>query len=227
MKTEQWADRTGIDLYVSILEAEFGYSSGLRLAVAHAAGSTGRGVHEAERQLAAAFPARRRAEFLAGREALHRALGRAGLDSGPVLRDGPRPRLPAGVRASISHSQGVAVALAGPAARYRTLGVDIELCGPPTAAAHLVLNRGERHLFDRSAPDAADRLLALYSAKEAAFKALSPLLEPEELPGLRAVRLTPRQDGWQAAPVARPGLRVAVSVRRLGAGVLGWALPAG
>ncbi|WP_280724667.1 4'-phosphopantetheinyl transferase superfamily protein [Kitasatospora sp. MAA4] len=178
-----------------------------------------------EQRFAAAFPERRRVEFLAGREALHRALDAVGLDRGPVLCDGPRPRLPVGVRASISHSQGVAVALAGPAEHFRTVGIDLELSGPPLAAAHLVLGPAESGLLDPAAPDATERLLALYSAKEAAFKALSPLVDGDALPGLRAIRLTAGPDGWHASPVARPDLAVQVTVRRTAGGVLSWALP--
>ncbi|MFB7470643.1 4'-phosphopantetheinyl transferase superfamily protein [Kitasatospora sp. NPDC056184] len=232
---------------VGRLIAEIGQNSsgadGLRLAAVRIADLDGPGGYEEERRLAATLPARRRAEFLAGRAAAHRALAGAGLDDGPVLFEGRRPRPPAAARVSISHSGGVAVALAGPADRYRTLGVDVELGGgPPLAAAHLVLGPAERAgggLLDTGAPDAAEQLVALFSAKEAAFKALGPLVAPDELPGLRAVVFTPepgpraRPDGgrcaggsaWLAAPEARPDVRVRVTVRRLAAGVLSWALP--
>ncbi|QKW07758.1 4'-phosphopantetheinyl transferase superfamily protein [Streptomyces sp. NA04227] len=181
-------------------------------------------VTDEERRLARTMPQPRRGDFLIGRSALHRAVRAAGLTAGAVLRDGPRPRLPEGLAASISHSRGVAVALAGAADRFPALGVDLELTDLPVRAAHLVLREPEHALLGpaRTAPK---RLLALYSAKEAAFKALSPLLGPE-LRGLRDLRLTPDGDGFLARALVCPGPRVRVTVRHLaGGGVLCWALP--
>ncbi len=65
-------------------------NAGLGFAVVHADELKGRGGHPVEQRFAAEFPERRRVEFLAGREALHRALDSAGLPGGPVLCDGPR-----------------------------------------------------------------------------------------------------------------------------------------
>ncbi|MBY8341418.1 MULTISPECIES: 4'-phosphopantetheinyl transferase superfamily protein [unclassified Streptomyces] len=183
-------------------------------------------VEEAERRLSLTMPPRRRADFLTGRSALHRALRVAGLAAGAVLCDGPRPLLPEGISASISHSGGVAVAVAGPSEQFRTLGVDLELGGLPQEAAHLVLRGPETRLL-RGAPDAAaQRLLTLYSAKEAAFKALSPVIGPELL-GLRDIRLEASADGYLAQATRRPGPLLHVSTRQLPQGVLCWAVPQG
>lgn len=183
-------------------------------------------VRDAERRMSRTMPPRRRADFLIGRSALHRALRAAGLTAGAVLHEGPRPRLPDGISASISHSEGVAVAVAGPADRFRTLGVDLELTGLPLQAAHLVLRSTELELLDRAGAAAGRRLDAMYSAKEAAFKALSPLLG-SDLPGLRDIRLEPHSDGYLAHATPQPGLSVQVTVRRLPQGVLCWAIPPG
>lgn len=180
-------------------------------------------VAEAERRVARTMPQRRRTDFLIGRSALHRALRAAGLSADAVLFDGPRPRLPDGISASISHSGGMAVAVAGSTDRFSTMGIDLELGGPPLAAAHLVLRGPETALLG-SADTAARRLLALYSAKEAAFKALSPILGPD-LPGLRDIQLEAHADGYLAHAVHHPGPLLRVSVRRLPQGVLCWALP--
>ncbi|MFJ5549099.1 4'-phosphopantetheinyl transferase superfamily protein [Streptomyces sp. NPDC093225] len=178
-------------------------------------------VHEAELALAAQMPPARRADFLIGRCALRRALRDAGIAAGPVLREGPRPRFPAGVTGSVSHSRGVAVAVVARTAEVPGLGVDLEFGGPPPAAAHLVLGPAERDLVRSAA--AQRRMLELYAAKEAAFKALSPLLGAE-LPGLRAVRLRPRADGFAAGPAAGPGPEALVTCRPVPGGMLAWAV---
>ncbi|WP_406423245.1 4'-phosphopantetheinyl transferase superfamily protein [Streptomyces sp. NBC_00873] len=180
-------------------------------------------VREAEQRMARAMPPKRRADFLIGRSALHRALRSAGLTADAVLFEGPRPLLPEGISASISHSDGVAVAVAGPSERFRSLGVDVELTGLPLEAAHLVLRGAETAELQQAGDAAQQRLLAMYSAKEAAFKALSPLLGPE-LPGLRDLRLTADADGYLARATRHSELRVRVSVRRLPQGVLCWAV---
>ncbi|MYW19184.1 4'-phosphopantetheinyl transferase superfamily protein [Streptomyces sp. SID2955] len=181
-------------------------------------------VTDEERCLARTMPQPRRGDFLIGRSALHRAVRAAGLTAGAVLCDGPRPRLPEGISGSISHSRGIAVAVAAPADRFPTLGIDLELADLPVRAAHLVLREPERPLLGPP-PTAARRLLTLYSAKEAAFKALSPLTGPA-LRGLRDLRLTPDGTGFLARADGHPEHLVRVSVRELpGGGLLCWALP--
>jgi 4'-phosphopantetheinyl transferase EntD len=181
-------------------------------------------VTDEERRLARTMPEARRSDFLIGRSALHRAVRAAGLTAGSVLCDGPRPRLPEGIAASISHSGGVAVAVAGPSVRFRTLGVDLEMTQLPVRAAHLVLRGPERPLLGPPRT-AARRLLALYSAKESAYKALHAVVDPAPR-GLRDVRLEPDGAGYLAWAAGHPRTRVHVSVRQLpDRGVLCWALP--
>ncbi|MFF9767778.1 4'-phosphopantetheinyl transferase [Streptomyces sp. NPDC014636] len=175
-------------------------------------------VIDEERRLARTMPPPRRGDFLIGRRALHRTVRAAGLTAGPVLCDGPRPRLPEGISASISHSRGIAVAVAGPADRFPTLGIDLELADLPVRAAHLVLREPERPLLGPPRT-AARRLLTLYSAKEAAFKALSPLTGPA-LRGLRDLRLTPDGAGFLAQADGHPERRGRVSVGQLPQGGL-------
>ncbi|MCT2589304.1 4'-phosphopantetheinyl transferase superfamily protein [Streptomyces sp. N2-109] len=181
-------------------------------------------VREAERQLSRTMPPRRRADFLIGRSALHRALRAAGMSADAVLYDGTRPLLPDGTSASISHSEGVAVAVAGRSEDFRTLGVDLELNAPPLAAAHLVLSGPEEASLGQAGSVARQRLFVMYSAKEAAFKALSPVLGPE-LRGLRDIRLHTHNDGYLAGVPRHPSVSVRVTVRHLPQGVLCWAVP--
>lgn len=196
---------------------------GVGFAVASAHEGPPVAVADEERYLARTMPRPRRSDFLVGRSALHRAVRAAGLTAGPVLCDGPRPRLPEGLSASISHSRGVAVAVAGPADRFPALGIDLEFAQLPVRAAHLVLREPECPLLGPPR-SAAQRLLTLYSAKEAAFKALSPLVGPA-LRGLRDLRLDPDGAGFLARATGCTEYRVRVSVRRLPhGGVLCWAL---
>ncbi|MFE0672972.1 enterobactin synthetase [Streptomyces sp. NPDC058867] len=112
------------------------------------------------------MPARRRSEFLAGRLAARRALRAVGLDCGDVPRAGRLPLFPPGRAASISHSAGVALAVARAPGRDTPLGCDLELCPLPPGAARLVLRADEEHLLREWS------VTALFSAKEAAWKAL-------------------------------------------------------
>ncbi|MEN8654880.1 enterobactin synthetase [Streptomyces sp. 21So2-11] len=172
-----------------------------------------------EEQLCAGhLPARART-FLSGRAALRRALARAGQPGGataeiPYEADGFRPRLPRGSVGSLSHSGGVAVALAAPAARCAGLGVDLERHPLPQAAGRVVLS-GKEQLFltgefgDFGGPgelgvlgaDAAceRRLRELFSAKESAYKALYGLLPPPQRPTtLLGIAIRPVPGGFAA-----------------------------
>lgn len=181
----------------------------------------------AERRLAAPMHPRRRDTFLAGRYAARRALGAAGLPTGAILYegDGRRPAFPGGSAGSLTHSGGLAAAVAADVRRYRALGCDLELRPLPREAAHLVLAPEELRWLDReSDPDATEgRLLALFSAKEAAFKAYGALLAADAPTTLRAVTIRPVADGFRTAPgraAAHPQLLV--RSRAVGRGVFSW-----
>ncbi len=123
---------------------------------------------------------RRAAEYAAGRLAARRAL-RAMTGQASWIERGSdgRPVWPAGIRASISHSASLAVCVVSTA----TVGVGVDIEGLPSAE-HLY--RGQ-HLFadareQRLIAEAADSELAalrLFSAKEAAFKALPVELQAD------------------------------------------------
>ncbi|MEV0279498.1 4'-phosphopantetheinyl transferase superfamily protein [Streptomyces sp. NPDC050610] len=138
-------------------------------------------LHPAERELADALNGARRRDFVAGRHAAADAMRLLGR-SGPVLRDGPRPRFPPGVHGSVSHCQGgAAAALAGVGPRIAGVGVDVERLGrlnPRTA--RLVLTPRERAGLLREPADAA-LLTVAFSAKEAAYKALCGLAAERDL----------------------------------------------
>ncbi|MEE1928328.1 4'-phosphopantetheinyl transferase superfamily protein [Streptomyces sp. TRM 70351] len=205
--------------------------SGLRLGVALAADPRAVPAGRAEEAAAAAMPPRRRREFLAGRLAARRALRAAGLECGEIPRAGRLPRFPPGRAASIAHSAGVAVAVARVPGPDLPLGCDLELRPLPASAARLVLREDEAALLRAARPGAAPwSVTALFSAKEAAWKALHT--GPRALPdgALRSLRdLRARPDGAALRIEVRgDGARaVRVAVAPLGVGVfstvLGWA----
>ena len=152
--------------------------------------------------IARALP-KRVAEFTAGRIAARRALAQAGVMAGALER-GPGGIVlwPDGATGSISHGGGmvaaVAVAQAGAAADVATLGVDLE----PLS------DRAEGLADTIATPEEADRarsweggLLRVFSAKEAAFKALYPRVGAYF--GFHALEVT-LSDGGFAARLARP-----------------------
>ncbi|MFJ3441177.1 enterobactin synthetase [Streptomyces sp. NPDC086081] len=183
----------------------------------------------AEAAAAAAMPPRRRLEFLAGRRAARRALRAVGLDCGEIPRRGRLPVFPPGRAASISHSAGIAVAVAAAPGRGLPVGCDLELRPLPREAARLVLCEDEESLLtDAGLPPgagAAGSVTALFSAKEAAWKALTVITaEGREGPAgsLRELRVSPGGESLRVCLRAEPARAVRVRVVRVGAGVFGY-----
>jgi 4'-phosphopantetheinyl transferase EntD len=177
-----------------------------------------------EQRIAMRMPSRRRADFLLGRHALRGAARSIGVDGlADPIGTGERgaPDVPSDLAASLSHSGGVAVALVAESARFATVGVDLELTGLPVEAAHLVLNEQERGwLTECQTRDQQEhRLLAAFSAKEAAFKALDRLAD---LGTPRRVQLLPTDGGFIAWSPRRYAERLRVRVHPIGHGVLTW-----
>lgn len=120
------------------------------------------------------FPPARRREFLAGRLAAQAALAQFG-ERGLVGRLGHAPVWPEGYCGSISHSKGLAVAVAGTSRDWQALGVDLEPAPPAEVVPTL------RRAF---APDEWQACQAstepwvwarAWAAKEAAWKCASAL----------------------------------------------------
>ncbi|MFF4156682.1 4'-phosphopantetheinyl transferase [Streptomyces sp. NPDC001678] len=132
-------------------------------------------LHDDEMRLLRGLPARRRADFAAGRLAARRALAVLGVP-GPVLRDGRRPLFPAGTTGSISHCTGhIGVSFVSTHPGVAATGIDLERTDRLTrATARLVCTRHERAWVSR-ARRPESRLSVLFSAKEALYKALSGL----------------------------------------------------
>lgn len=117
---------------------------------------------------------KRRLEFTAGRTAARSALAQIGVAPGPIPCGPDRaPVWPAGVAASITHTAGIALAVAADGARIAGLGVDLE----PERELPPELARRIAAPSEIAALNAPLRLAALrlFSLKEAAFKAQYPI----------------------------------------------------
>jgi enterobactin synthetase component D len=129
-----------------------------------------------ERRHAEGLSGFRQMNWVAGRLAMHKALGALGTPPGDVLT-GPygEPLLPAGATGSISHKDGLVVAFAA-RAKHGHIGVDLEDGrGPTRDVAEKVLTAAELETV-RALP--AERqwpaTLMRFSIKEAVYKALFP-----------------------------------------------------
>lgn len=116
----------------------------------------------------------------AGRVAARRALSRLGVPEGSPLARAPggAPVWPPGAVGSISHTKSVAVAISAWASDVKTLGVDIEAEAPLDREVLEIISSPSQlsHIDDlrRAAGSPQPLHLIVFSAKEAAYKALSP-----------------------------------------------------
>jgi 4'-phosphopantetheinyl transferase EntD len=152
----------------------------------------------------------RRAEFAAGRHCAHRALATIGVDAGPIGRGARgQPVWPAGMTGSISHAAGLAAAVAGPVMEsVAALGLDVEAADALDEElwSH-VLTASERAVCEAS-DDPGAVATSVFSAKEAAFKAVYPLL------GVEIDFLEAHAElGAEAGTVELPGVGTSVVVR--------------
>lgn len=183
----------------------------------------------AEASAAATMTPGRRREFLAGRQAARRALRAVGVDCGEIPRAGRLPVFAPGRAASISHSAGIAVAVARGPGEDAPIGCDLELRPLPYGAARLVLGPDEERLLDLAAgtEGGPHSLTGLFSAKEAAWKALclaAGQAVTASMGTLRDLRAEPCGDALRIGPRAAPSYAVLVRVLPVGAGVFSYAL---
>jgi 4'-phosphopantetheinyl transferase EntD len=121
--------------------------------------------------------AARRAAFVAGRTAAHAALADLGRDVPSILVGSMRqPLWPPGTAGSLSHAGEFAVAMAAPLEHTGGVGIDIEVAQTAPELWDQVPRAAERRwLEDIADPAERDRMLvALFSAKEALYKAFFP-----------------------------------------------------
>lgn len=154
--------------------------------------------------LASAAP-RRRTQFLAGRHCASQALtagaAAAGVATPEVIvgtGEDDLPAWPAGWTGSISHTDGMAVAVVAPTTLCAALGIDVEPWIEPARAARLAdaiaLPEDVARVAAVAALTPAAALTLLFSAKEALYKALYP--EVRHYFGFDAARLHACGQGW-------------------------------
>ena len=118
---------------------------------------------------------KRKLEFAAGRIAAREALEGLGVPQIEILRgEGGEPRWPTGVVGSITHSTGLAMAMAGRIEDTASVGLDLEQRRPVEDIESLVAFGEERRWVASTPTLRDDRLLEIFAAKEAVFKALYP-----------------------------------------------------
>jgi 4'-phosphopantetheinyl transferase EntD len=119
---------------------------------------------------------RRRVYFGMGRAAARDALAELGIYGVAIERGASgEPLWPAGIVGAISHAGDLAIAIVGRQTDYAGLGIDIEQLsrGLTARAARLICTPAEMDWLAGEAD--STRLMMLFSAKEAVFKALFPI----------------------------------------------------
>ena len=166
---------------------------------------------------------KRRSEYVAGRQAARQALATLGQPPGPLMPGPDRaPQWPPQVVGALTHTRGWALACAAPASAFLGLGLDLEHVDGVRrmAIAPKIADAAERAWIDGD----KRRLVAVFSAKEAIYKALYP--HYGAFFGFNAVTLRWRGGGFEAT-LCQPlgdgypeGARLPVAVRWYGDYVL-------
>lgn len=121
--------------------------------------------------IAKAIP-KRQFEFAAGRRAARRALGGLGMPAAAIPAGPDRaPVWPDGIVGSITHDDGLALAVVGATDHVRAVGIDLTEAAPlPGQTRRAILHADEVNLSDLEAR-------AVFAAKECLFKALHPSVQ--------------------------------------------------
>ncbi len=149
-------------------------------AVCSAADREGYSLHLGEESfLSARAYEKKKLEFALGREAAHMALREIGIEGGPaVLRGtGGEPLWPLGVAGSISHCYPWSVAVVGQHSNDLAVGIDLESVDRLREIDIRNLICSDKELQWVQAGQIRERLLMVFSAKEAVYKALFPIYQ--------------------------------------------------
>jgi len=139
----------------------------------------------ADGQLSERAVPKRQAEFVAGRLCVNQCFDQFSVSSIPKILRGHRgcPVWPSPFKGSISHTNGTAVAVVTQASTISSIGIDIEKTLNETATkevGNLVLTTtDQRHYINcqKSKMSLEQYTTYLFSAKEAVYKALFPLVQ--------------------------------------------------
>jgi 4'-phosphopantetheinyl transferase EntD len=122
--------------------------------------------------------AKRKAEFLAGRICAKKALNKEGITNVQIISGEDRaPIWPQGVKGSITHTQGIAIAMCAHDIALKGIGIDVERFMDQEQEQKLqnqILHPTESDSFHSLALTTANPLTLLFSAKESIYKALYP-----------------------------------------------------
>lgn len=130
----------------------------------------------------------RQAEFAAGRAAARAALDALGLPAAAVPVGASRaPCWPPGITGSITHTDGVALAVLAPAKQCAGLGLDAEPDAPFPDDLLPSVTRPEERRWLAGRPDPARAARLMFCAKEAAYKCQFP--QSQSLIGFDAIQI--------------------------------------
>ncbi|WP_317620193.1 4'-phosphopantetheinyl transferase [Streptomyces sp. CBMA156] len=153
---------------------------------------------------------RRRRQFATARTLARQALGALGEPPVPLLPGpGGAPRWPAGVTGSITHTDGYTACAVAGTGQHASLGIDAEPARPlPHGVLRLVSGEAERAGLAALPEGSVPWDTVLFSAKEAAYKAVHPLTGTWA--PLAAITVSVHADGTFTVrhphhPVARTG----------------------
>ncbi len=128
-----------------------------------------------ELALVAGAAPKRQSEFASGRMAARAAMRRHRLEPAAVLRNERAPLWPPGFVGSIAHSRTWAMAALMPRGETMGIGIDLEhLDRMKPEMLRLILTASELSRF--APPVDLDRASTVFSAKEAVYKAVHPLV---------------------------------------------------
>jgi len=177
-------------------------------------------LHPREVELATAERGRRQIELVGGRLAYHAARAELGLaEATPLLSSSSRAPLgPAGVTASVSHKEDLALALVASSADG-LVGVDLEGGPRDRSAIMSKVCRPEELEAVQQLPETErwPNVMVRFAVKEAIYKAIAPQLG--RFFGFQAARVEPEPTGATVTMFlepADPRYRVEVELERLG-----------
>lgn len=120
---------------------------------------------------------KRRTDFCLGRLAARNALKELGIENFPILKgEKNEPVWPCGIVGSISHTDGVALAVAARKPDLEGVGIDIEIVGSntPIEIASKICSEKELEWILEKENEKKTRMISIFSSKESVFKCLYP-----------------------------------------------------
>lgn len=147
---------------------------------------------------------KRKIDFCLGRLAARSALKELGIENFPILKGARNePVWPYDIVGSISHTNGVALAVAAKKTHLEGIGIDVEMVGSnsPIEIAPKICSEKELEWVSEKENEKKTRMISIFSSKESVFKCLYPevksyfdfldaeLFFDEEIKGFRGVLL--------------------------------------